>query len=633
MKNTIKNKLSMIAGFAITVALTSQAAVISDWSFANVSGLEPDADIPVGTSLIAAVDNVVVAGITSSDLISGGSLRYEDAGGVAGELNLKNFHITEGPGRGEFYYTLTADPGQLYVTSLTMTSRRNGGGAPDNLKWWASIDGGAFEVYGAEETGVPVAAVQNTFTESIAGATSVTFKFLLDNTAMNGNIHFDQFQVQGSVGDPALSPPGILSFSADKARVFSGEPVTLEWEVADEDTLILNPGNIDVKDLTTTNFTVTADTTYELIAGNANGNATNSVSVVLITTPPVINSYTVSSTNVLSGTPVTLNWNIVEASALELNGSVVTGSSTQVVVNADTTYELIASNINGSSTGSVSVTTVEIAETIINIDLTSNDSTGPSGYNLPGVVGAQGQAWNAVSNENAYASLVDANGAATTIGFDITSTIPAEGNFTTLGGSSFFTSWVFLGNQDSETQASFTINGLDDAKVYDLYFYAAWPYIAAGSEFSVDGGTTWSLSDGVPTGSNVPFSEGHSYVKIAGVPTDGSGNVDGLWKSTLEGGSTAHRGMFNALQIVEAGTLAAPPVTDLRISGPVDGGNGMVLEWTGEDGKPYGVETNSNLIISDGWATWITGQMGDGGTITVTNTIGPDQTFYRVISE
>ena len=214
----MKNKLTMIAAFSVAAAVTSQAAVISDWSFANVTGLVPDADIAVGTTLIAAADNTVATGITSSDLLSGGSLKYENAGGVAGELNLKNFHITAAPGRGEFYYTLTADAGKtINVNSLTMTSRRNGGGAPTKLKWWVSIDGGAFDVYGAVVTGVPVAEVSNTFTESIAGAGSLTFKFLLDDATANGNIHFNQFEIDGSVipepatlGMVALFGGGIL---------------------------------------------------------------------------------------------------------------------------------------------------------------------------------------------------------------------------------------------------------------------------------------------------------------------------------------------------------------------------------------------------------------------------------------
>ncbi len=71
-------------------------------------------------------------------------------------------------------------------------------------------------------------------------------------------------------------------------------------------------------------------------------------------------------------------------------------------------------------------------------------------------------------------------------------------------------------------------------------------------------------------------------------------------------------------------------VMDLVIAGPVVGG--MVLTWTGEDGKPYGVQTNSNLIIAD-WQSFMTGILGDGGTLSVTNPLGPDQTFYRVISE
>jgi len=575
---------------------------------------------------------LLYAGITSSDLISGGTLRYENGGGEDNELNLKNFHITADPGRGEFYYTLTADPGELYVTSLTMTSRRNGAGAPTNLKWWVSVDGGAFEVYGTEVTGVPTAEVQNSFVQSIEGATSVTFKFLLDNTAKNGNIHFNQFQVQGGVGDPAVLPPSILSFSADSTNVFSGEDVTLSWSTDDtEDTLTLNPGGIDVIGLITTNFTVTADTTYELIASNGNGSTTNSVLVTLITTPPVINSYTVSNTNVLSGTPVTLSWDIDDVTALDLNGIDVTGlSSTQVVVSADTTYTLTATNPNGSTNSAVAVTVAEIVDTIINIDLTPDATVGPAGYALAGVVGEVGQAWNAVTNEDAFASFVDANGGATTVGFDVTGTIPAEGGFGSTGGSAFFTSYLFLGNQTTETQSSFAISGLDDAKTYDLYFYATWAYIEAGTKFSIDGGATWKFADGVPNSSVAPFVEGSSYVKFSGIATDGSGGINGLWKTAIEGESTAHRGMFNALQIVEIGS--ADPVTDLVISGPVAGGTGMVLEWTGETGKPYGVETNSNLIIAD-WQTFVTGLLGDGGTITVTNTIGPDQTFYRVISE
>ncbi len=70
-------------------------------------------------------------------------------------------------------------------------------------------------------------------------------------------------------------------------------------------------------------------------------------------------------------------------------------------------------------------------------------------------------------------------------------------------------------------------------------------------------------------------------------------------------------------------------VEDLSISGPVVGG--MVLSWTGESSWSYIVETNSNLVVGD-WQPFTT-VPGKDGANTVTNTIGPDQTFYRVISE
>lgn len=109
--------------------------------------------------------------------------------------------------------------------------------------------------------------------------------------------------------------------------------------------------------------------------------------------------------------------------------------------------------------------------------------------------------------------------------------------------------------------------------------------------------------------------------------------MDDLSGSTLSivigGNTTPGRASIAGLIIEETG--AAAPVSDLVIAGPFAGG--MELSWTSENGKPYGVQTNDNLIIMEGWATWLTGITGDGGTLTVTNTIGPDQTFYRVISE
>lgn len=195
MKHTL---LSL--GLLAAAATSSQAAVIADWDFSGVTGSEPSADIPVGTTLIASTASGAVSGISSTDLLSGGSLRYEAAGGAAGELNLKNFHITTGAGRGSFAFTLTADAGKtISVDNLTMSSYRNGGGAPNKLQWFVTVDAGPEEEYGTSTTGNVTSFASNTFTESITGASSVKFEFRLDGVTGNGNIHFNDIQINGAV--------------------------------------------------------------------------------------------------------------------------------------------------------------------------------------------------------------------------------------------------------------------------------------------------------------------------------------------------------------------------------------------------------------------------------------------------
>lgn len=204
---TKKQLLSL--GFSVAaMTATSQAAVIADWDYSNVTGLVADADIAPSTSLIGSADNAVASGITSSDLTSGGSLRYENANGTAGELNLKNFHITSGDGRGSFSFTLTADAGKtIDISSLTMSTYRNGSGAPSQLQWFVTVDGGLEQEYGTEQVGQTGGFDTDTFSEAITGASSVKFEFRLDNATGNGNIHFNDIQVNGDIITAAVPEP------------------------------------------------------------------------------------------------------------------------------------------------------------------------------------------------------------------------------------------------------------------------------------------------------------------------------------------------------------------------------------------------------------------------------------------
>ena len=202
-------KLLLSLGFA-TAALTSTSfgAVIADWDFSGASGSLDDADITPGSTLIGSSASGAISGITSSDLLSGGSLRYENGGGAAGELNFKNFHITDAPGRGSYSFTLTADAGkEIDITSLTMSSYRNGGGAPTQLQWFVTVDGGLEQEYGTEQVGQTGAFATDTFSESISGASSVKFEFRLDNATGNGNIHFNDIQINGDIVTAAVPEP------------------------------------------------------------------------------------------------------------------------------------------------------------------------------------------------------------------------------------------------------------------------------------------------------------------------------------------------------------------------------------------------------------------------------------------
>lgn len=194
---------------------------------------------------------------------------------------------------------------------------------------------------------------------------------------------------------------------------------------------------------------------------------------------------------------------------------------------------------------------------IVNIDLTHNAATGPTGNDLAGVIGNQTSAkWNAVTSTALHSNLVDEDGNATTVSFDLGEDVPVS--WSGDNGSSFFFGYAYLGNQTVQTQNSFAIGGLDDSKTYNLYFYATWGYADTGSEFSLDGGSNWKLSDGVPSEWNAAFSEGDSYVKFGNATSTG-GTIDGLWRSYDTNSDNKHRGMFNAVQIEvipEPGTLS-----------------------------------------------------------------------------
>ena len=194
----------------------------------------------------------------------------------------------------------------------------------------------------------------------------------------------------GSAGNVELSlaipDPGIRSFTADKTFIPQGDPILLSWEVNTATTSVtIDNGVGDV-----TGFTDAAgvgsvvvdpgpltNTTYSLLAVRPNGNSSAQVAVE-VTDQPLIYSFAGSSGIAAPGSPITLSWNVANATSLDLNGTDVSGlTGTTVMPTATTTYVLTATNANGSTTSEQRVRIVLPGEPIITEFMADNESGVP----------------------------------------------------------------------------------------------------------------------------------------------------------------------------------------------------------------------------------------------------------------
>ena len=71
------------------------------------------------------------------------------------------------------------------------------------------------------------------------------------------------------------------------------------------------------------------------------------------------------------------------------------------------------------------------------------------------------------------------------------------------------------------------------------------------------------------------------------------------------------------------------PIGDITLGGVV--GGDLVFSWDTTVGQTYNVETNADLVYPN-WGILET-IVGDGGTVSYTNTPDQDQLFYILTSE
>ncbi len=160
-------------------------------------------------------------------------------------------------------------------------------------------------------------------------------------------------------------PPQINSFTLTDDTLTPGAPLTLNWNVIGAASLTIDQGIGNVTPAGTGSLNTTApvtNTTYTLTATNAFGSVQSQVTVS-IGPPPVIDSFTVSDSQVEPDQQVTLNYGTTNATTVTLspnNSGTATPPGTGSVnerVYATTTFTLTASSVFGVATSQRTVTT------------------------------------------------------------------------------------------------------------------------------------------------------------------------------------------------------------------------------------------------------------------------------------
>jgi|GEM_PF-3698637 len=107
-------------------------------------------------------------------------------------------------------------------------------------------------------------------------------------------------------------------------------------------------------------ITVSGETigTYSLLYTVTNGFGVTSSDTITVTVAakPVITSFTANPPTITKGTTTTLAWSVQGATSLKLNGQNVTGSSLVVGPSETSTYTLVATNVVGTTSSSLTVT-------------------------------------------------------------------------------------------------------------------------------------------------------------------------------------------------------------------------------------------------------------------------------------
>jgi hypothetical protein len=171
----------------------------------------------------------------------------------------------------------------------------------------------------------------------------------------------------------------IQRFETDAPLIYAGEPLTLSWALDPGTTAATITGIGNVMPLTVNGTGSarldpgpSATTTYTLDAIHPLTTASQALTVT-VTNQPIIRNFAATPPIIGPGESAVLNWNVVNATEVRLDGVTVDGTSLPVTPAGNKTYTLSATNPNGTASAETTLSVVIPGVPVISEFMADND--------------------------------------------------------------------------------------------------------------------------------------------------------------------------------------------------------------------------------------------------------------------
>ncbi|MHB8086114.1 MAG: hypothetical protein ACYDHZ_09825 [Dehalococcoidia bacterium] len=316
-----------VVNFSATPAMVT-AGQTSTLQWAVTGATSVSIDQGIGKVDVAGTKAVTVKSTITYTLI---------ASNAAGSVS-KTAAVTIGQSSPPTINSFTADPANIVV------------GETSTLQW---------DISSATAVSISpgVGPVSTTGTRVVHPVSTTTYTITATNSVGSVNA-----PATVTLPSAATAKPVVTSFTASPNNVTAGNSSTLQWVVTGSTSVSIDHGIGTVNASGTQVESPVVTTTYTLTAMNANGPTTASATITVGQATgqlPIISSFTANPSTIFSGQSSTLQFNVTGATAISIDpevGQPRAFEQPQVFPTKTTIYTLTATNGNGSTQASVTVT-------------------------------------------------------------------------------------------------------------------------------------------------------------------------------------------------------------------------------------------------------------------------------------